>query len=106
MDEGIRRIIADRFPEDAIFDHSMARITSFRVGGPADCLLYVRGMEDLRAAVDLARAHDLPVTLLGAGSNLIVRDGGIPGLAISFAKGFRGQGLRREGEWPRRGAAP
>ncbi len=98
MDEAVKRIISDRFPEEAHFDHPMARITSFRVGGPADCLLYVRGMEDLRAAVDLARAHDLPVTLLGAGSNLLVRDGGIPGLAISFAKGFRGQGLRREGE--------
>jgi len=98
MDAEIKRIISERFPEGAVFDHPMARSTSFRVGGPADCLLYVAGMEDLRAAVDLARAHGLPVTLLGAGSNLLVRDGGIRGLAISFVKGFRGHGIRREGE--------
>ena len=96
MQAQARRAISDRFAEDALFDHPMSRVTSFRVGGAADCLLHVRGVEDLRAALDLARAHRLPVTLLGSGSNMLVRDGGIPGLAISFAKGFRAHGVRRE----------
>ena len=98
MNEEVRRLFRERFGELAQFDFPMARITSFRVGGPAECLLNVRGLEDLGSAVELARSRDVPITLLGAGSNLLVRDGGIRGLAISFAQGFRGRGIRKEGK--------
>jgi UDP-N-acetylmuramate dehydrogenase len=96
MDDTLRRLFRERFGERAAFDFPMARLTTWRVGGPAECLLHVRGMDDLRDGVRLARSHDLPVSLLGAGSNLLVRDGGIPGLSISFARGFRERGVRRE----------
>lgn len=98
MQETLRRRIAERFGDRAIFGFPMSKVTTWRVGGPAECLVHVEGVEDLRDAVSAAREHGLAITLLGAGSNLLVRDGGIPGLAISFARGFRRLGLRREDE--------
>ncbi len=98
MQEALKRLFADRFGDRALLDFPMSKVTTWRVGGPAQCLLHVEGIADLRDAVKTAHAHKVPVTLLGAGSNLLVRDGGIPGLAISFARGFRGHGLRSEAD--------
>jgi UDP-N-acetylmuramate dehydrogenase len=95
MQEALRRLYADRFGDRALFGFPMSKVTTWRVGGPAACLVHVEGIGDLRDAVKMAREHGMPITLLGAGSNLLVRDGGIPGLAISFAQGFRRLGLRR-----------
>ncbi len=60
---------------------SLADLTWFRVGGPAEVLFTPADEEDLAAllaAVDPA----VPVTVIGLGSNLIVRDGGIPGVTV------------------------
>jgi UDP-N-acetylmuramate dehydrogenase len=98
MDEGVAQLLRERFGERVAFGIPMARVTSFRVGGPAECVVHVQNVDDLGAALALARAHRLPVTLLGAGSNLLVRDGGIPGVILSFTQGFRAMGVRKEGE--------
>lgn len=56
--------------------------TSFRVGGPADLLYFPVDTEDLATAVRAAREHRMPIFVMGNGTNLLVRDGGIRGLAI------------------------
>ena len=61
----------------------LAALTSFRVGGPAQWYVAPRNLEDLQASYEWAQAEELPVTLLGAGSNLLVSDRGLPGLVIS-----------------------
>jgi UDP-N-acetylmuramate dehydrogenase len=96
MDERVRGRIRGRFADRVVFGFPMSRLTSLRVGGPAECLVNVEGIEDLRGAIGLAREEGLPIALVGAGTNLLVRDGGIPGIAISLARGFRGRGVRRE----------
>jgi UDP-N-acetylmuramate dehydrogenase len=98
MDERLRTLIQERFGDNAVFGLPMSRLTTFRVGGPAECLVYVQELEDLRDGVALARHNGLSITLLGAGSNLLVRDGGVPGVTISFARGFRGRGMRCEND--------
>jgi len=67
---------------------SLADITWFRVGGPAQVLVSPADEEDL--AYFLSRLPpDIPVTVVGLGSNLIVRDGGVPGVVIRLGgKGF------------------
>jgi len=67
---------------------SLADITWFRVGGPAQVLFSPADEEDL--AYFLARLPgDIPVIVVGLGSNLIVRDGGVPGVVIRLAgRGF------------------
>lgn len=60
----------------------LAPLTTFRVGGPADVLLETRGEQELIEAVRLARAHGIPVRVLGGGSNLLVSDAGVRGLVV------------------------
>ncbi|MBD0336193.1 MAG: UDP-N-acetylmuramate dehydrogenase [Cyanobacteria bacterium Co-bin13] len=61
---------------------SLAPFTTFRVGGPAEQFVLPRSWEQLQASVAWARERDLPLTFLGAGSNLLISDQGLPGLVI------------------------
>lgn len=71
-------------------DTDLSKITWFRVGGPAEALFQPADEEDL-AALLAGLPEGVPVMVLGLGSNLLVRDGGIPGLVIRLsAKGFGG----------------
>lgn len=66
----------------------MSRYTTLRLGGPADLLCRPSSVEQLSAALKAAREAEAPVTLIGNGSNLLVRDGGIRGLVIHLGEGF------------------
>ena len=61
----------------------LATLTSFRVGGPAQWYVAPRNLAALQACFEWANTQGLAVTLLGAGSNLLVSDRGLPGLVIS-----------------------
>jgi UDP-N-acetylmuramate dehydrogenase len=61
--------------------------TWFRVGGPAQVLFMPEDENDLAYALRNL-PNDIPVTMIGAGSNLIVRDGGVPGVVIRLGRGF------------------
>lgn len=61
----------------------LSMFTSFRVGGPAEFYVAPRHLESLQASFEFAAAQGLKVTMLGAGSNLLVSDRGISGLVIS-----------------------
>jgi UDP-N-acetylmuramate dehydrogenase len=65
----------------------LAPITWFRVGGPAEVMFRPADGDDL-AAFMAAKPADVPTTVLGVGSNLLVRDGGIPGVVIRLGRGF------------------
>ncbi|HEY9597331.1 MAG TPA: UDP-N-acetylmuramate dehydrogenase [Cyanophyceae cyanobacterium] len=60
----------------------LSSLTSFRVGGPAEWYVAPRRFEDLQASFEWAKSQGLALTLLGAGSNLLVSDQGLPGLVI------------------------
>ena len=62
---------------------SLATLTSFRVGGPAEWYAAPRNLDQLKASFEYAQTRDLAITMLGAGSNLLISDRGIPGLVIS-----------------------
>ena len=64
----------------------LGEFTWFRVGGPAQALFMPQDENDL--AYVLHNLPDIPVTVIGAGSNLIVRDGGVPGVVIRLGRGF------------------
>jgi UDP-N-acetylmuramate dehydrogenase len=70
-------------------------LTWLRVGGPAEVLFQPADADDLSAFL-AALAPDIPVTVIGVGSNLIVRDGGVPGVVIRLGRGFNA--VRRDGE--------
>lgn len=60
----------------------LAPHTTFRIGGPADLFATAKTRDELIDWVQLARRHSVPVFILGNGSNILVRDGGIRGLVI------------------------
>lgn len=61
---------------------SLANLTTFKVGGPAEWFASPRSVSELQACVQWANAEGLPITRLGAGSNLLISDRGLPGLVI------------------------
>jgi UDP-N-acetylmuramate dehydrogenase len=63
-------------------DAPLAPFTTFRVGGPADCLVEVRTSDELAGVALAVRRADLPLTLVGGGSNLVVADRGIRGVVV------------------------
>ncbi|MFL9826305.1 UDP-N-acetylmuramate dehydrogenase [Rhodoplanes sp. SY1] len=65
----------------------LAPLTWFRVGGPAQVMVVPADEADL-AYLLAGLPADMPVTMLGLGSNLIVRDGGVPGVVIRLGRGF------------------
>ena len=74
-------------PEDerTILDHEpMSRHTSFRIGGPADVLVQPRTERAIMETVRAARENNVPLTVLGNGSNILVRDEGIRGIVLAI----------------------
>ena len=83
-------------------NQSLAELTWFRVGGPAQLLFMPEDEADL--AYFLANLPaEIAVTVIGLGSNLIVRDGGVPGVVIRLGRGF--SEIEVEGPAVRAGAA-
>jgi UDP-N-acetylmuramate dehydrogenase len=72
----------------------LARFTTMRVGGPADLFAEVRNLFELRALARFARAREVPLFILGRGSDLIVSDAGMGGLVVMN----RAQQVRLEGD--------
>ena len=73
------------FPS-AKFDEPLRRYTAWKIGGPADALIEPKSTDELVAAVRQARSNGVPVTVLGGGTNVLVRDGGVRGLTVRLAK--------------------
>ncbi len=73
-------------------DEPLARFTTMRVGGPADLFAVAHNVFELRGLVRFARSRDLPLFLLGRGSDLVISDAGIGGLVIQV----RAEGARVE----------
>jgi len=65
----------------------LAQLTWFRVGGPAEVMFRPADLEDL-AAFLAGKPKDVPVTVIGVASNLLIRDGGIPGVVVRLGRGF------------------
>jgi UDP-N-acetylmuramate dehydrogenase len=61
---------------------SLSSLTSYRVGGVAEWYVAPRKIKDLHASVAWAHANGVPITVIGAGSNLLISDRGLPGLVI------------------------
>ena len=81
----------------------LADLTWFRVGGPAEVLFTPADEDDLATLLKGCPA-DVPITAIGVGSNLLVRDGGVPGVVIRMGRGFSDVALA-EGHRIRAGAA-
>lgn len=78
----IEKIIDKNFIK---LDEPMSKHTSFRVGGNADAYIIVQNKENLIEVLKIAKEYNLPITIVGNGTNLLVKDNGIRGLVINYA---------------------
>ena len=79
------------------YDEPMRLHTSFRVGGDAEAMALPRDASELKLALLAARERGVPVTVLGNGTNVLVRDGGLDGLTIVLGEAMgavRFEGMR------------
>ncbi len=84
--------LIDRLPQPRgrlTADAALGPQTWFRAGGPAEVLFRPADVEDL-ATFMAGLPSDVPVTVLGVGSNILVRDGGVRGVVIRLLRGFTG----------------
>lgn len=75
----------------------MADYCSLKAGGRAAAVAFPPGREELEALVSFLRGKRVPYLPLGRGTNLLVKDGGYPGVFISLAEGFKRVEHEREG---------
>lgn len=83
--------------EQFIFNAPMCEHTTFKIGGAADVLIFPSNIAEVAAIIKLADEFNLPCTILGNGSNVLILDKGIRGVVMKFSDKFFGT-IRAEGE--------
>ena len=88
MNQTFVKSVTEQLPQLGLLqDEPMKKHTTFRIGGPAD--YYAEpDMSQISKLIEMAKACDMPVTVIGNGSNLLVGDKGIRGLVIGIGKGL------------------
>lgn len=74
----------EELEQKIIFDEPMKKHTSFKIGGTADYFFKATTLEELQNIIKFAKIKELPITIIGNGSNLLVTDKGIRGLVIKI----------------------
>lgn len=70
--------------EKILYNEPMEKHTTFKIGGPAECLIRIDNLKDLKEILTFASQNQIQVTILGNGSNLLVLDEGIQGLVLQI----------------------
>lgn len=79
----LKKKILSKVPKLTVFiGRELKEYTHNKVGGPADIIAYPKNIDEVASLVSFAIKNDVPYTVLGKGSNVIVRDGGIRGIVI------------------------
>jgi UDP-N-acetylmuramate dehydrogenase len=73
-------------PNDIEIDEPMKNHTSFKVGGPVDILVTPEGFKQVTDVIGFCKKAEVPYYIIGNGSNLLVKDGGIRGVVIKLCK--------------------
>ena len=82
-------LVDDRFDGDVYAHEPLSRHTTYRIGGPARFFVRANSVGALTGLVDVCVAEGTPWVVLGRGSNVLVADGGFPGVAIALGRDFR-----------------
>lgn len=83
----LQTMLKDKDFGKILFDEPMKNHTTFKIGGPADVMIIPSTEEELVKAVRFCRNNNIDFFVMGNGSNLLVRDGGIRGVVIKVYEG-------------------
>lgn len=93
-----QRRIADNLPQIALrFDEPMSKHTSFRIGGPAAVMAFPQNEEELSEVLKVSGKLDIKPVILGAGTNVLAPDEGLPGLIVCLKDCMNGTELLEGG---------
>lgn len=85
LDYLVRRL-QERVSGDVLIDEPLSRYTHYRLGGPADVLVQPASVDDVVTVRRLALEHEIPVTVLGGGSNVLIADAGLRGIVLRIGR--------------------
>ena len=88
IDHSFRVALSEKFADRVRFDEPMKSYMAYGIGGPADALVFPKSEEELSWIASQAGGRSQPVTVVGAGTNLLVRDEGIRGITIVLRDAF------------------
>lgn len=83
------QIFKDENVGTVLIDELMKNHTSFKIGGPVDIMILPKSEEEIKNAVKICRAEKLDFMVMGNGSNMLVKDGGIRGVIIKLNENFK-----------------
>jgi UDP-N-acetylmuramate dehydrogenase len=86
LDDAARAALREMLGDDIRFDEPMRRHTTARIGGPADAFAMPSSIDRLTALVRWCADAAIPITVVGGGSNLLVRDAGIRGVVLNTGR--------------------
>ena len=85
MDKEIIEKIQKIIPKEKIYiNEDMKKHTSFKIGGPAECLIKIENKVQLKNIFEIAKDFNIPLTIIGNGSNILVSDKGIKGIVLKI----------------------
>ncbi len=85
MDKEIIEKIQKVIPKEKIYiNEEMKKYTSFKIGGPAECLIKIESVDQIKEVYKIAKEFNIPLTVIGNGSNLLVSDRGIKGIVLKI----------------------
>lgn len=81
--EEIYEILTKEIKDSTIYKNEpMSKHTSFKIGGNADIYVKAKTVEDIKIVLKVANENNIPTTIIGNGSNVLVKDNGIRGIVI------------------------
>ncbi len=83
------RDLAEKVGFEYLENEPLCRHTSFKIGGDAELFVTVFNSEQLKAVVDTCKENDIPLFILGKGSNLLISDNGLKGVVLTLGGEFR-----------------
>ena len=89
--------------DQIVLDEPMKNHTTFRIGGPADIMVFPEAEQQIVSVMEKASESGIPCTIIGNGSNILVSDRGIRGLVIKIADSFSGCSIEGSSVWAQSG---
>ena len=87
-----KQVIIDKLKNKGInnikIDEEMKKHTTFKIGGKADIIVYANEEINIVDTVEIAKNENIPLYIMGNGSNLLVRDGGLRGIVLKIGEGY------------------
>lgn len=71
-------------PSNIKVEEEMKKYTSFKIGGIADILVFAKSIEDIKDVLEVVKTNKIPLTIMGNGTNLLVKDNGIRGIVLKI----------------------